>query len=225
MVLLACLGAAALAALAGPAAYLVAARPAAAPGIVGFAPGPARLRPVRPAVPGPVRPRRHRAAAACHRGRAGVVAAVAVLVLSAAARAAGRGCSGSAPANAIGMSVIGLLLVLAVRRHAGPAALAGLRRASRGGIVAAAAAGAAGWGVVAGLRTLFGGTPGVRGEPSAGHAGRGRGRGRVRRGGLPARPPRPPTAGREVGQRLAADELTAGGIAAGDGQRRERSES
>ncbi len=62
-------------------------------------------------------------------------------------------------ANAVGMTVIGLLLVWAVRRHAGADALAGLARATTVGIVAAAAAGLAGWAAVIGSGTLLVGTP------------------------------------------------------------------
>ena len=62
-------------------------------------------------------------------------------------------------ANAIGMSVIGVLLVLAVRRHAGPEALAGLGRAAAAGILAAGAAALAGWGVVIKIGQFVGSTP------------------------------------------------------------------
>jgi putative peptidoglycan lipid II flippase len=47
-------------------------------------------------------------------------------------------------ASAVGMTVLGVLLVLAVRRHAGPEALAGLGRATAVGIVAAGVAAFAG---------------------------------------------------------------------------------
>jgi hypothetical protein len=57
------------------------------------------------------------------------------------------------------MSAIGLLLVLAVRRHAGRRALAGLGRATGAGIVAAVAAALAGWAVVAGIGHAVGPTP------------------------------------------------------------------
>jgi putative peptidoglycan lipid II flippase len=60
-------------------------------------------------------------------------------------------------ANTVGMSTIGLLLVLAVRRHAGAAALAGLARAAGAGIVAAVVAALAGRGVVVALAS--GATP------------------------------------------------------------------
>jgi hypothetical protein len=62
-------------------------------------------------------------------------------------------------ANAVGMSVIGVLLVLAVRRHAGSGALAGLGRATAAGMGAAAPAGLAGWAVVRGVTGLSGATP------------------------------------------------------------------
>ncbi|GIM96339.1 hypothetical protein Ato02nite_081320 [Paractinoplanes toevensis] len=51
-------------------------------------------------------------------------------------------------ASAVGMTVLGVLLVLAVRRHAGPEALAGLGRATVVGIVAAGVAALAGRAVV-----------------------------------------------------------------------------
>jgi len=47
--------------------------------------------------------------------------------------------------NAFGMSVAGVLLLVAARRRSGPGAFTGLPRAAAVGIVAAAAAGAAGW--------------------------------------------------------------------------------
>lgn len=47
--------------------------------------------------------------------------------------------------NAVGMTVAGLLLLAAARRHTGPGTFAGLPRAAAVGLVAAAAAGAAGW--------------------------------------------------------------------------------
>jgi putative peptidoglycan lipid II flippase len=47
--------------------------------------------------------------------------------------------------NACGMTVAGILLVAATRRHNGPGTFAGLPRAGAVGVMAAAAAGAAGW--------------------------------------------------------------------------------
>ena len=67
-------------------------------------------------------------------------------------------------ANSAGMTVIGLLLVVTVRRHAGPDALAGLGRATVVGIVAAGTAALAGWGAVAGTGRLAGAAPTVGGS-------------------------------------------------------------
>lgn len=47
--------------------------------------------------------------------------------------------------NAFGMSVAGVLLLVAVRRRSGPGAFTGLARAAAVGAIAASAAGAAGW--------------------------------------------------------------------------------
>jgi putative peptidoglycan lipid II flippase len=58
---------------------------------------------------------------------------------------------GLALAAAIGMTTTGLLLVAAVRRNAGPAALAGLGRVLGVGIVAAGVAALAGWEIVRAL--------------------------------------------------------------------------
>jgi putative peptidoglycan lipid II flippase len=64
-------------------------------------------------------------------------------------------------ASALGMTVLAVLLAVAVRRHAGGAALAGLTRATVAAVLAAAVAAAAGWGVVRGLESAFWPTPGV----------------------------------------------------------------
>ncbi|AGL19322.1 murein biosynthesis integral membrane protein MurJ [Actinoplanes sp. N902-109] len=155
VMLLACLGAAALAAVAWPAARVIA-TPSAAPGIVGFAPGLlgyalfallSRALYARGATV---------AAAAATASGWGVAAVLAFVV--AAVLPEQRQVAGFAAAGAVGMSVIGLLLVLAVRRHAGPAALAGLPRTTAVGIVAAVVAGFAGWLASGGLG---GGTPGA----------------------------------------------------------------
>jgi len=156
VVLLACLGAAALAALAAPLAYLVGSR-GAAPGIAGFAPGLlgfalfallSRALYARGATAAAA------AATAAGWGVAGLAVALCFRVST-----GDRAVFGLGAANAIGMSVIGVLLVLAVRRHAGLDALAGLGRATVAGIVAAGAAALAGWGVVAGIGRLAGPTP------------------------------------------------------------------
>jgi putative peptidoglycan lipid II flippase len=159
VMLLACLGGAALAALAGPAATVVGTS-GAAPGIVGFAPGLlgyalfallSRALYARGATA---------AAAAATAAGWGIAALSAVLLtrsnftslrvveaLTGDAEVFGLGL-----ANAIGMSAIGLLLVLAVRRHVGPGALAGLGRATGAGILAAIVAALAGWAAVTGIR-------------------------------------------------------------------------
>jgi putative peptidoglycan lipid II flippase len=153
VMLLACLGSAALAALAGPAATIVGTR-GAAPGIVGFAPGLlgyalfallSRALYARGAT---------RAAAAATAAGWGVAAVSAVLLT--AALTGGAEVFGLGLANAIGMSAIGLLLVLAVRRHAGRDALAGLGRATGVGILAAIVAALAGWAAVVGTGHLVG---------------------------------------------------------------------
>jgi putative peptidoglycan lipid II flippase len=78
---------------------------------------------------------------------------------------------GLGAANAAGMSVIGLLLVLAVRKKAGPDALAGLARVAVVGIVAAGVAALAGWAVVTGAGHLLGSTPTVLGSLAQGMLG------------------------------------------------------
>jgi putative peptidoglycan lipid II flippase len=92
-----------------------------------------------------------------------LTAAVAVIVVT-ALPGSGTRVFGLGLANAIGMTVTGGLLVLAVRRHAGREALAGLGRAALAATVAAVAAGIAGWGVVTALGSLSGPTPGVLGR-------------------------------------------------------------
>ncbi|MFI5937765.1 murein biosynthesis integral membrane protein MurJ [Actinoplanes sp. NPDC051494] len=155
VVLMAGLGAAALGAVAWPAASLIGA-PAAAPAIVGFAPGLIGYA-LFALLSRALYARGATVAAAAATAVGWGVAAVAALVLS-AVLAEPRQAAGLGAANAIGMSVIGVLLVLAVRRHAGPAALTGLMRATLVGIVAAIVSGAAGWLVV---DSLGGGTPGA----------------------------------------------------------------
>ena len=154
--LLACLGAAALVAVAQPVANLLG-TPQAAPGIAGFAPGLlgyalfallSRALYARGATSS--------AAAATAAGWA--VAAGAALIL-AAALPDDRRVLALSLANSVGMLALGALLVTAVRRRAGAGALAGLPRATGVGIVAAGVAGLAGWGVVAGLDHATGPTP------------------------------------------------------------------
>ena len=156
VVLLAGLGAAALAGLAIPVAYLVGAAPAAS-AIAGFAPGLfgyalfallSRALYARGATA---------AAAACTAIGWGV-AALAALIFS------GHHVYALGLANALGMTVIGALLALAVRRNAGAGALLGLSRATAAGIVAAGAAALAGWGTVVAIGQAFGATPAVAGS-------------------------------------------------------------
>jgi putative peptidoglycan lipid II flippase len=156
VVLLACFGGAALAALAGPAAYLVGTR-GAAPGIVGFAPG--LLGYALFALLSRALYARGRTVAAAAATAAGWgIAAIAAVVFT-AALGDDWDVFGLGLANAVGMSAIGLLLVLAVRRHTGAASLAGLGRAAGVGIVAAIAAALAGWAAVAGAGHAFGPVP------------------------------------------------------------------
>jgi putative peptidoglycan lipid II flippase len=157
VILLAGLGAAALAALAVPAAALMQAEPAWS-GIVGFAPGLfgyalfALLS---------------RALYARGATRAAAFATAAGWVVAAGAALAFVGLGeerqvfGLGLANSIGMTVLAVLLAVAVRRHAGAAALAGLTRATVAAVLAAGLAAGAGWGVVTGLDAAFGPTPGV----------------------------------------------------------------
>jgi putative peptidoglycan lipid II flippase len=155
VVLLAGLGAAALAAVAAPAAYLIGAAPA-SPGIAGFAPGLFGYA-LFALLSRALYARGATVAAAVSTAIGWLVAAVAALALSGIG--ADRQVLGLGLANSIGMSVIGLLLVLAVRRHAGPAALAGLGRAGAVALLAAAAAALAGSATVTGIGHLVGPTP------------------------------------------------------------------
>ncbi|GAA2709826.1 murein biosynthesis integral membrane protein MurJ [Actinoplanes palleronii] len=161
IVLLAGFGTAALAGLAGPAAVLMGAR-GAAPGIVGFAPGLLGYA-LFALLSRALYARGATVAAAVASGTGWLFAGVAVVVVT--TMASGRAeLAGLGLANALGMSVTGLLLVLAVRRQAGSDALAGLPRALIAAVVAAAAAGLAGWGVVAGLTAAFWPAAGILGS-------------------------------------------------------------
>jgi putative peptidoglycan lipid II flippase len=155
IVLMACLGAAALAALAWPMAYLVGTSQAAT-GIVAFAPGLLGYA-LFALLSRALYARGATVAAAAATAAGWGVAAVAAVVLSALVPES-REIAALGAANAIGMSVIGLLLVLAVRRHAGAGALSGLGRATGIGVLAAVLAGAAGWFVT---DRVGGGTPGA----------------------------------------------------------------
>ncbi|MCM4083962.1 murein biosynthesis integral membrane protein MurJ [Paractinoplanes hotanensis] len=155
VILLAGLGVAALIALAGPLAYLIDAAPASS-GIVGFAPGLFGYA-LFALLSRALYARGATVAAAFSTAVGWLVAAGSALAL--AGLGEDRQVFGLGLANAIGMSVIGVLLVIAVRRHAGPPALAGLGRATAVGVVAATCAALAGWGVVVGVDRLLGDTP------------------------------------------------------------------
>jgi putative peptidoglycan lipid II flippase len=159
--LLAGLGTAALAGLAIPMADLMNV-PGAVPGVVGFAPGLLGYA-LFALLSRALYARGATAAAAVASAVGWLTAAVAVIVVTTVAVPGGE-VFGLGLANALGMTVTGLLLVLAVRRHAGPAALAGLSRALLAAVIAAAVAGLAGWGVVTGLRSAVRPTPGVLGS-------------------------------------------------------------
>ncbi|SNS71193.1 murein biosynthesis integral membrane protein MurJ [Actinoplanes regularis] len=157
VVLLAGLGMAALAGLAVPAAHLMNAK-GAAPGIVGFAPGLLGYA-LFALLSRALYARGATVAAAVASGVGWLCAGIAVVAVTATTEG-GAELAGLGLANALGMSVTGLLLVLAVRRHAGPAALAGLFRAVAAAVGAAAVAALAGWGVATGLAGHTGGVSG-----------------------------------------------------------------
>ncbi|GAB1692973.1 lipid II flippase MurJ [Krasilnikovia sp. M28-CT-15] len=160
VVLLACLGAAALAALAVPAASLLNAD-GAAPGMVGFAPGLLGYA-LFALLSRALYARGATAAAALATAAGWGVAAVSALALWAVLPGRDR-VFGLGLANTVGMTVLGLLLVAAVRRRAGAAALAGLPRATGVGIVAAVAAGLVAWAASQGVGHALGAAPdGVR---------------------------------------------------------------
>ncbi|MEV6348485.1 lipid II flippase MurJ [Actinoplanes sp. NPDC051851] len=160
VILMAGLGAGALAALAGPAAYLIGAAPA-APGIVGFAPGLFGYA-LFALLSRALYARGATAAAALATAVGWAIAAVAALVL--VHLGDDRQMFGLGLANAIGMTVLAALLIRSVRRVAGPAALAGLTRAGAVAVLAAGLAALAGWGTVAGLGAAFWPTPGALGS-------------------------------------------------------------
>ncbi len=156
VVLLSCLGAAALAALAIPAAHIVGTAGAAA-GIVGIAPGLVGYG-LFALLSRALYARGATVAAAGAVAVGWAVGAVSAWGLAATFREDQRVLA-LGLAHAVGMTVIGVLLVWAVRRHAGPDALRGLARATTVGIVAAAVAGAAGWAAVIGAGNMLVGTP------------------------------------------------------------------
>jgi putative peptidoglycan lipid II flippase len=168
IMLLACLGAAALVVLAGPGAFLIHAR-GAAPGIVGFAPGLLGWS-MFAILSRALYARGATVAAAIATAVGWAVAAVVVVVVT-TTTSGGPEVFGLGAANAAGMSVIGVLLAYAVRRKAGPGALAGLARVTVVGIVAAGAAALAGWAAVTGAGHLLGATPTVIGSLAQGMLG------------------------------------------------------
>jgi putative peptidoglycan lipid II flippase len=168
IMLLACLGAAGLAVLAGPGAFLIHAR-GAAPGIVGFAPGLLGWS-LFAILSRALYARGATVAAAVATASGWAVAAVVVVVVTTTTHG-GPEVFGLGAANAAGMTFIGVLLVYAVRAKAGPAALAGLARATVVGIVAAGVAALAGWATVAGIGRLAGATPTVAGSLAQGMLG------------------------------------------------------
>ncbi len=153
VLLLACLGAAALVALAGPAGSVIGAPEAAAP-IAGFAPGLLGYA-LFALLSRALYARGATVAAAAATAAGWGVAVVAAVILDAVLEADAR-VLGLAAATAIGMTTTGLLLVAAVRRNAGPEALTGLARVLGVGIVAAGIAALAGWSVVLGAGQLLG---------------------------------------------------------------------
>ncbi|WP_433790935.1 murein biosynthesis integral membrane protein MurJ [Actinoplanes sp. CA-252034] len=161
VVLLAGLGTAALAGLAIPMTELMNV-PGAVPGVVGFAPGLLGYA-LFALLSRALYARGATVAAAVASAVGWLTAAVAVIVVTTVPDPGGE-VLGLGLANAVGMTVTGLLLVVAVRRHAGPGALAGLSRALGAAVTAAAVAGLAGWGVVTGLRSSVWPTPGVLGS-------------------------------------------------------------
>lgn len=161
VVLLAGLGTAGLVGLAVPMTELMNV-PGAVPGVLGFAPGLLGYG-LFALLSRALYARGATASAAAASAVGWLAAAVAVTAVTAVPVPGGE-VFGLGLANAAGMTITGLLLVLAVRRHAGPSALAGLSRALLVAVLAAAAAGLSGWGVVAGLRSSFWTTPGVLGS-------------------------------------------------------------
>lgn len=168
VVLLAGLGTAALAGLAIPMTRLMEV-PDAVPGVVGFAPG--LLGYALFALLSRALYARGATVAAAVASAVGWLTAGAAVIVATAVADGPREVYGLGLANAVGMSVTGSLLVLAVRRHAGRAALAGLGRAGVAAVVAAAGAGLAGWGVVRALEATVWPTPGVFGGIVAGMLG------------------------------------------------------
>jgi len=160
IMLLSCLGAAGLVAIARPAASIVLpdepgqardmalAMVAFAPGLIGYGIGALHQRTLY-AVGG-------QRVAAIAIGLGWTVAAISAIVFSQAMSSV----IGSRPvalalANSVGMLVLGAALAIGVARRCGKAALGGLTRAGIAGVVAAGAAAVAGWFVIPGT------TPGI----------------------------------------------------------------
>jgi putative peptidoglycan lipid II flippase len=157
VVLLAGLGTAGLAGLAIPMTHLMNV-PGAVPGVVGFAPG--LLGYALFALLSRALYARGATASAAVASAVGWLTAGAAVIVVTTVTTPGGVVFGLGLANAIGMTVTGLVLVSAVRGNAGRASLAGLGRAVVAAMVASAAAGLAGWAVVA----AAGPTPGVLGS-------------------------------------------------------------
>jgi putative peptidoglycan lipid II flippase len=148
--LLGCLGAAALVVLAEPVAVLLH-TPLAADGIAGMAPG--LLGYALFAILSRALYARGATSSAALATAIGWAVAAILAVPLVQTLPTDRRVLALALANSAGMLVLGALLVTAVRRLAGPAALSGLGRSTVAGIVAAGFAALAGWGVVAALGT------------------------------------------------------------------------
>ncbi|MDR7274384.1 murein biosynthesis integral membrane protein MurJ [Catenuloplanes atrovinosus] len=142
-----CLGAAGITAVAIPAAALLTGGGALAGGIVAFAPGLIGYG-LFALLSRALYARGRTAAAAGATAAAWALVAVLALGLSAATAPAHRVLV-LGLAHSAGMLVLGVLMLAAVRRTAGPDALAGLGRTLPAGLLAAVAAGAAGYAVAA----------------------------------------------------------------------------
>jgi putative peptidoglycan lipid II flippase len=156
VVLLCCLGAAALVALADPMARLLNV-PAAAAGIAGFAPGLLGYG-LFAVLSRALYARGETRVAAVATATGWAITAAAAVLLAAALPGTHRVLALSL-ANTVGMAALGVLLVAAVRRSAGPGALAGLGRAAAVGLAGALSGAAAGRAVSVGLDRVLAPTP------------------------------------------------------------------
>jgi putative peptidoglycan lipid II flippase len=156
VILLSCLGAAGLIAVAGPVGVFMndtrntAVLVALAPGLLGYGLFALLSRALYA--------RRAPGAAALAVAVGWAVATAGAFALS-AGLPVGRRLPALAAANAAGMLVLGALLLLAVRRRVGAAALGGAGRAAAAGLLAGAAGASAGWAVVTALDAPLIGTP------------------------------------------------------------------